>query len=245
MTTRLDVTELGAMPYVLMYHSVDEYREDPFNVTVRPATFVRHLKWFRRRGLRGVSVGELLAARARGEGRGLIGLSFDDGYTDFATEVVPALQRFGFTATVFVIAGRLGGTNAWEDHGPVRSLLTAEQVGQVADAGMEIGSHGLHHVSLCAADDDRLTDEVVGSRAALSDLTGRDVAGFCYPYGHLSGREVAAVRAAGYAYGCGIWPSEATGRHAIARTYIGERDGALRLFAKQVRHEIRWRTRIR
>lgn len=241
MNTRLDVTDLGAMPYVLMYHSVDEYQDDPFDVTVRPATFVRQLEWFRRLGLRGVSVGELLAARASGKGRGLIGLSFDDGYTDFATEVLPALQRFGFTATVFVLAGRLGGTNAWEDHGPVKSLLTAEQIGQVAEAGMEIGSHGLRHVSLCAADDDLLADEVGGSRAALSELTGRDVSGFCYPYGHLSPREVAAVRAAGYDYGCGIWPSESTGRHAIARTYIGERDGSLRLLAKRVRHEIRWR----
>lgn len=245
MTTRLNVTEIGTMPYVLMYHSVDEYDEDPFDVTVRPVTFAHQMEWFRRRGLRGVSMAELLAARARGAGRGLFGLTFDDGYADFATEVVPVLRRIGFTATVFVIAGRFGGTNAWEEYGPVKSLLTADEVMRVAAAGMEIGSHGLRHARLLQATPQGLKEEAGQSRAVLRELTGAEIAGFCYPYGQLGPREVAAVCAAGYDYGCAIWPSESTGRHAIARTYIGERDGSLRLFAKRALHEIKWRTRVR
>ena len=56
-----------------------------------------------------MSTAELLAARAAGAGKGQVGLTFDDGYADFAEYALPVLRRHGFTATVFVIAGRLGG----------------------------------------------------------------------------------------------------------------------------------------
>ena len=65
---------------VLMYHSVEPYTADPYQVTVHPDRFARQLRWLRRRGLRGVSMRELLAARRDGTARGLVGLTFDDGY---------------------------------------------------------------------------------------------------------------------------------------------------------------------
>ncbi len=139
------------MPMVLMYHSVQPYTEDPYLVTVGPPRFEQQMRWLRRRGLRGVSIAELLAARAAGAGKGLVGLTFDDGYADFAEYALPVLRRYGFTATVFVIAGRMGGDNVWDPAGPRKPLLDADQVRALAEAGVEIGSHGLMHVSLPAA----------------------------------------------------------------------------------------------
>ncbi|QUH02664.1 polysaccharide deacetylase family protein [Saccharopolyspora erythraea] len=224
-----------ALPYVLMYHSVAEYAQDPYRVTVDPARFERQLRWLERRGLRGVSMGELMAA---GDPRGLVGLTFDDGYQDFMHHVVPALRRHGFTATVFVIAGRLGGSNVWDPDGPRKPLMTSEQVEQAVLAGMEIGSHGMLHRRLSELDDDELVEEVAGSREVLRALSGQDVGGFCYPYGDLSRRVRDAVRDCGYDYGCAIWSSPLTGRHALPRTYVGDSDGHLRLLAKRVRHEM-------
>lgn len=231
----------GAMPYALMYHSVAEYEHDPYQVTVRPGRFRRQLRWLRRCGLRGVSMSELLAARAAGRGRDLVGLTFDDGYRDFTEEVIPELRRLGWTATVFVLAGRLGGANEWDTPGPVKPLLTADEVRAAADAGMEIGSHGLRHLSLPTLSADAVADETARSREILRDLTGQPVDGFCYPYGHLSGRDVELVEAAGYDYGCAIWKSKHTGRHALPRTFAGDRDHAARLLAKRLRHELKWR----
>ena len=48
-----------------------------YRVTVSPDRLDAQLGWLRRRGLRGVGMAELLAARARGEGRDLVGLTFD------------------------------------------------------------------------------------------------------------------------------------------------------------------------
>ncbi len=229
-------------PLVLMYHSVAPYEQDPYLVTVRPARFEQQLRWLHRRGLRGTSMRELLAARREGTDRGLVGLTFDDGYADFCEYVLPALARFGFTATVFVIADLLGGANSWDEAGPRKALMTAEEIHYAAASDMEIGSHGRRHVSLTSTESrsDVLTAEVSGSRTILQEVSGQEVAGFCYPYGQLDGLAVNAVRAAGYHYGCAIWRSQLTGLHALPRTYIGDRDGSLRLLAKWYRHHLRW-----
>ena len=227
-------------PPVLMYHSVAPYDQDPYLVTVRPARFEQQLRWLHRRDLRGTSVCELLAARRDGADRGLVGLTFDDGYADFCEYVLPALARFGFTATVFVLADLLGGANIWDEAGPRKALMTAEEIRHAAERGMEIGSHGRRHVSLTSTGNGERTAEVSGSRAILQEVSGQEVTGFCYPYGQVNELAVNAVRAAGYHYGCAIWRSQLTGLHALPRTYIGDRDGSLRLLAKWYRHQLRW-----
>ncbi|MCR8692916.1 polysaccharide deacetylase family protein [Rhodococcus pyridinivorans] len=226
--------ELAAIPLVLMYHSVSPYDQDPYEVTMTPQRFEQQMCWLRSRGLRGVSMAELLSAVADKRARGLVGLTFDDGYQDFDTYVMPVLQRYGFTATMFVLAGRLGGRNAWSRPGPNKELLTATQVCQLARLGVEIGSHGLKHVSLPEVDDMLLNAETVRSRAILEDLLGQQIQGFCYPYGHMDIRVVEAVRAAGYDYACAVKPSRAVGRYAIQRTYVHDRDSSWRLDAKRI-----------
>lgn len=224
--------DLNPMPLVLMYHSIEPYTDDPYQVTVHPRRFERQLRWLRRRGLRGVSMRSLLTA----PGPGLVGLTFDDGYADFVANVMPVLVSFGWTATVYVVAGSIGGHNAWDVPGPHKELMTAADVAAVSAAGMEIGSHGFAHVRMPSADD--LSLQTVRSREILADVSGQDVSGFCYPYGAVGAREVEAVRAAGYDYACAVQPTPVIGRHAIPRTFIGDRDASPRLYAKLARHRL-------
>ncbi|MEV6950904.1 polysaccharide deacetylase family protein [Streptomyces sp. NPDC051183] len=232
----------AASPWVLMYHSVAEFTdnaEDPYGITVTPQVLEAQLLWLRSRGLRGVSVGELLRARAAGRGAGLVGLTFDDGYTDFLANALPLLRRHDCTATLFVLPGRLGVDNVWDPLGPRKSLLTAEGIREVAASGQEIGSHGLLHQDLTSTPDDVLQQELRGSRDLLRELTGKLPEGFCYPYGHLDARVVAQTRAAGYAYACAIDPGRLAGPHALPRTHISQADGGSRLRVKQLRHRVR------
>ncbi|MFI5620780.1 polysaccharide deacetylase family protein [Streptomyces sp. NPDC051567] len=231
-----------APPWVLMYHSVTEFTdpsEDPYGITVTPRALADQLRWLRSRGLRGVSVGTLLRALAAGRGDGLVGLTFDDGYTDFLTHALPLLLRHDCTATLFVLPGRLGVDNVWDPLGPRKSLLTAEGIREVAAAGQEIGSHGLLHQDLTIATDDVLQQELRGSRDLLRELTGTLPEGFCYPYGHLDARVVEAAREAGYGYACAIDPGHLTGPYALPRTHVSQADGAARLRLKLLRHQVR------
>lgn len=222
-----------------MYHSVASTSEDPYLITVDPARFRRQLRWLSARGLRGVSVGALMRSHRGGGAAGMVGLSFDDGYRDFVEEAMPALAEYGFTATVYVVADRLGGYNDWDRQGPRKPLMTACQVHEAAAAGLEIGSHGLTHRRLAGLGARELAAQVADSRRVLEDLTGQAVEGFCYPYGSLDAAAVEAVARAGYGYGCAVSPGVHSGVYALPRCYVGDRDGPLHLAAKLVRD--RWR----
>ncbi|MFE9426067.1 polysaccharide deacetylase family protein [Kitasatospora sp. NPDC006697] len=229
----------ATMPWILMYHSVADEEEDPYLVTVSPERFAAQMRWLAVRGWRGVSVRELLAARAAGRRERLVGLTFDDGYADFARHVVPVLSAYGFTATAYVVTQRLGGDNGWDTEGPRKALLTDRQVRELAAAGWEIGSHGLSHIALPGVPAAQLRAEVRESRAVLAGLVGEPVRGFCYPYGAVDGPSARAVQEAGYDYAVAIRHSPLAGRFALPRCYVGDRDGGWRLRAKRGRHELR------
>ncbi|MEU2559716.1 polysaccharide deacetylase family protein [Streptomyces longispororuber] len=232
----------AAPAWIAMYHSVAECADDPYGITVSPDRLDSQLARLRRRGLRGVSVAELLRARDEGRAHGLVGLTFDDGYQDFVDHALPLLRRHDCTATLFVLPGRLDGDNAWDPLGPRKPLLDADGVRRAADSGMEVASHGLTHVDLTRAGDEELAREVHGSRAALTELTGTEVAGFCYPYGFVDARVLATVHDAGYRYACAIDPGDLAGDLALPRVHIGQRDTAARLWLKERLNRRRGRT---
>ncbi|WP_232248584.1 polysaccharide deacetylase family protein [Streptacidiphilus rugosus] len=240
---RPDGTFTGRAPWTLMYHSVDVEPDDPYLVTVSPQRFARQMEWLRRTGRRGVSMRELLLAHERGSAAGLVGLTFDDGYADFPREVLPVLLRHGFNATAYIVAGRMGGHNAWDADGPRKPLLTIAQVRQLASAGVEIGSHSLSHRRMVGLSEEDLALETRRSKELLEAVVDAPVTGFCYPYGALDAAAEAAVGGSGYDYGVGIAHPATPSRWALPRCYVGERDGGLRLRAKRLRHTLRgWRS---
>jgi peptidoglycan/xylan/chitin deacetylase (PgdA/CDA1 family) len=222
------------VPMILMYHAVAEAHEDPNQLCVTPTRFAEQMAALERLGLRGVGVGTLVRAIRAGRARGLVGITFDDGYASVLKAAAPELCRRGFTATVFVVSNRLGGTNEW-DEGPTWPLLSGRQVRELSAAGLEIGSHGATHVRLAGLEAGWLDAEVAGSRASLGGLLGAPVQGFAYPYGSMDAAARQAVRGAAYDYACAVQaPGAALGLMALPRIYVGQRDGAARLTAKRL-----------
>ena len=224
---------LSSIPMILMYHGVGDVAEDPYQLYVTPSRFAEQMTWLKQRGLRGVGIGTLVDAMQAGRAHGLVGLSFDDGYVSVLESALPELVRHGFTATMFIISGRLGGTNEW-DEGPVFQLMSADQVREVAAAGMEIGSHSATHVRMSRLNGDRLEAEISGSRASLGELMGAPIRGFAYPWGSNDAAARRAVRDAGYDYACAVeTPVPELGLVALPRIVFTERDGAGRMATKQ------------
>lgn len=223
--------------FTIMYHSVENDPHDPYQVCISPERFFWQMSLLSRRGLRGVSMRELVNAHRRGAAAGLVGLTFDDGYRTVADIAAPILQDFGFTATVFVVCEQLGGTNVWDHPGRSRPLLDAADLANLLDRGFEIGSHGATHLSLCGRDESVLESEVRGSREHLGQIGSID--GFCYPYGDVDDASMAAVAAAGYDYACAVQPGNLSSRYALPRRFMGDRDGRLRLWGKRAVHAAR------
>ena len=225
---------LGRLPMILMYHSVADVPDDPSHLHVASSRFAEQMAALQRLGLRGVSMRSLVDAMRAGRERRLVGITFDDGYLNILEAALPELKRRGFTATAFVIAGRLGGTNEWAK-GPSFPLLSDSQVCELADAGMEIGSHSMTHVRMAGLAASQLQTEVSESRKILGELLGAPVGGFAYPYGSMDAAARRAVEDAGYDYACAVeTPLAEFGIMALPRVYVGQRDGAARMTAKRL-----------
>jgi peptidoglycan/xylan/chitin deacetylase (PgdA/CDA1 family) len=226
--------KLRDTPMIFMYHGVADVDEDPNQLCVSPARFAEQMAWLARHGLRGVGIAELVDAMRAGRQRGLVGLTFDDGYINVLDTALPVLRQHGFGATAYIISDRLGGTNEW-DEGPVWQLMTGDQVRELAAAGIEIGSHAATHMRLAGATPAQLTAEISESRTSLGAMLGTEIRGFAFPYGSMDAASRQAVRDAGYEYACAVEASTAEiGLMALPRLYVGEQDDARRMTVKRL-----------
>jgi peptidoglycan/xylan/chitin deacetylase (PgdA/CDA1 family) len=130
------------------------------------------------------------------------GVTFDDGYASTARFALRTLTELGIPATVFVVAGAIGGRNVWDERRGDRMepMLSLQELRQMIAQGLEIGSHGMTHALLTETSAAQLKGEVFDSKKVLEDLLGRPVAGFSYPYGVWDARVREAVVQAGYQY---------------------------------------------
>jgi peptidoglycan/xylan/chitin deacetylase (PgdA/CDA1 family) len=78
-------------PRILGYHSISRLEDDPNMMCTSPERFESQMLYLKRRNLRGVSVRELLRAWSTGSAKGLVGLTFDDGYEDFLHVALPVV----------------------------------------------------------------------------------------------------------------------------------------------------------
>lgn len=185
---------------VLCYHAVDPAWSAP--ISVDPALFERHCAWFTRRR-RVVALDALVGAGGRDRG---VAITFDDGFASVYEHAFPALRRHGLPATVFVVAGTLtahGRPVDWLDRPPTTGpppTLTREQLLEMREAGIRVGSHGFAHADLTALGSDEAERDLRESRQLLEDLLGEPVPFVAYPRGRHDGRVRAAARRAGYTH---------------------------------------------
>jgi peptidoglycan/xylan/chitin deacetylase (PgdA/CDA1 family) len=187
---------------ILMYHNLGRPPRGAGlrKLHVRPALFAAQMLLLRIMGYRGASMREALPALRGETDEKLVAITFDDGYEDTLRVGLPILQRFGFTATCYVVSHCVGAGNRWDaEHiGGHKPLMNANDLRRWAAAGMEVGAHSRTHPSLPRCDDATLQSEVMGSRCDLENLLQQPVVQFCYPYGDADDRVVHAVKAAGY-----------------------------------------------
>ena len=202
-------TEEQKIP-ILMYHSISDYASPGFRpCIVSPETFEKHLIYLDQCHYTSVTVTQFVQAMARG-GDGLpphpVILTFDDGYADFYTSALPALQRHGFTATLYVATAFIGDTSRWLQHmgEGMRPMLTWKQLAEISTSGIECAAHTHTHRPLDILSPSVVRDELVRSKGLLEEHLGQPASSFAYPYGYYSARVRQIVRAAGYASACAI-----------------------------------------
>ena len=129
-------------------------------------------------------------------------ITFDGGYIDFLNYAWPLLKRYGFKATVFLVAERIGTKNSWElADSPEMPLLGWPEICQLRDEGVEFGSLGATYQPLSLLSPTEIVQEAVRSRFILEQGLGMPVKTFAYPYGDFDPVVQHLIGACGYTYG--------------------------------------------
>ena len=179
---------------ILTYHviapwSVARVYSRP-SLAIDPRVFDAQLGALRTAGWRTITVSQLADALASGVApppRTFV-LTIDDGHSDGYTYALPALQRHGFVATFYVVAGRVGKPDN----------LTWEQIKALAAAGMEIGDHTLDHRPLAKLSSAEVQAQVELAQARFLAELGVAPTSFAYPFGSFDASVAAIVQAAGF-----------------------------------------------
>lgn len=193
---------------ILMYHQVAEIpRElDPTGLAVPPVQFEKQMSYLAHNDYRCLTLPEAVQCLhngARVPKKSFV-LTFDDGYQDVLTRACPILEKFGFTATVFLVAGCMGSRSNWWRQEGARSdqLLSWAEAQVLVRQGHILGSHTLSHPFLHFLDDQTAKEEIRDSRVLLQDQLNLPVDFFSYPYSDANSRIVRLVESAGYTAAC-------------------------------------------
>ncbi len=204
--TRRRTTERGTWTLpILMYHRIGEEGADA-NARYRlaPGAFEEQLRYLRDAGFRSIGLDEWAAAArawAPLPGRTVL-LTFDDGDRDFVTHTWPLLERYGFSALVFLVTGRMGGRSTWmQPWGETVALMDWDDARALEARGCRFGGHTATHPHLTALPPADVVRELAECRAALHRELAEPIPAIAYPFGaeddivqHLAG-------ACGFVYG--------------------------------------------
>lgn len=225
---------MSGFPLVLCYHGASA--EWDTGLSIDPSEIERQVSELVARGYRGVAAHELEDRRGR-----LLHVTFDDAYRS-VERVLPALERLGVPATVFVCTALADEGRAVEipelaaeRHAFAAELLTLDwnRLRELAERGVEIGSHSRTHAHLTELSDRELASELDGSRAEIEDALGRPCRLLAYPFGEHDARVRAAAAGAGYDAAFGL-PGRIVplDRFALPRVGVYRRDTPRRVRLK-------------
>ena len=225
---------------ILCYHSVDPDWESP--LAARPEEFEQQCAWLARHR-RVIPLPEAID-RLDASGRlprGEAVLTFDDGFADNLTRVLPVVQRYGLPFTIFLVAETLtpGGRPVdWVKTAPAWPLqtLTVDEVHELADAGVDLQSHSWAHRDLPDLDHEACVADLRSSREFLEDLLKRPVPFLAYPRGLHDEGVRKATEQAGYTHGFTLPEGpELPGPYAVPRVGIHRGNGTRALTMKTSR----------
>ncbi len=179
----------------LMYHYVSWLPTTDPNMALRrslsvsPTDFEEQLRYLRDQGYNGITARDLwwsLDQTAPLPSKPVM-LTFDDGYADAYSVVLPLLRKYNFVGVFFVTANRVG----------TAGYITRDQLRALADAGMDVESHAMDHISMNTSSAIQRY-QMCSARQYLSDWTGTDVRHFAYPSGDYNTDSFPALQSCGY-----------------------------------------------
>lgn len=183
---------------VLMYHAIDR---SGWKLSVTPEMFERQMRYLARKGW--VVPLTDVVSYAKDEKKlpaHAVAVSFDDGYRDVLTMVLPILERYRIPATVFIPSDFSAKTDPQG-----RERLTESDVRKLVQSPLiTVGSHAKTHRKFTELLPKEMQLEAEESADALARIVGERPHFFAYPFGARSANAEQIIKDAGYEAALGI-----------------------------------------
>jgi peptidoglycan/xylan/chitin deacetylase (PgdA/CDA1 family) len=184
----LEITVASSIP-VLTFHAIDDR---PSIISFSQALFERGMRLLYERGYRTVNLVDVADCMRKGLSfpEHSLAITFDDGYQSVYQHAFPILQRYGFSATIFLAVGENGSQSGLERLPSMceRSMLSWREIEEMHKCGIRFGAHTLTHPDLTRLRLAELNSQVYESKAVIEDTLGSEVTCFAYPYGRYDKR---------------------------------------------------------
>jgi peptidoglycan/xylan/chitin deacetylase (PgdA/CDA1 family) len=245
---------------ILMYHSISDENESDvhpyYRTATAPSVFAAQVTSLHQAGFSIIGLHEAIRRFREPEAAtneatineaaiNRVVITFDDGFHNFYTNAFPVLNRYGFTATMYLPTAHIGESRR-KFQG--KDCLSWGEVRELHQHGISFGSHTVTHPQLHDCDPASIKEEIVGSKRAIEDKIGCDVQSFAYPYAFpeadsgFKRRLRAQLRQAGYENGvCTVIgrPDSASDPFFLKRLPINSDDDS-RLFQAKLAGSYDW-----
>lgn len=180
---------------ILLYHAVGEPVEIewPPSLIMPASLFESHLQYLTQEGYKVVSVEELVKLLQNGDSLDkVVAMSFDDGYRNNHSDALPLLKKYNAKASFYIVQRDIGKT----------IYMSKDNLLELLDNGMEIGSHTINHAPLALIDPKYLPWEVGSAKKFIEkNLDGYVLKGIAYPNGGYNAKVLEAVMEYEFTYG--------------------------------------------
>lgn len=122
--------------------------------------------------------------------KGVVSLTFDDGWKEIYENGLPILNEAGIKSTHYP-------NIHFEDWAPSK-YITNDAIPRLEKSGHEVGSHGVNHDRFTELTDVQIRESLINSRQELQKMGIKSVETFAYPYGDYNDAIIQLIRDSGY-----------------------------------------------
>lgn len=131
-------------------------------------------------------------------------ITFDDGCVSLYENAFPIMKKYGIRGVVYVVAESIGKQGViWEqnENRDLLNILSIPQIKEMAEFGIEFGSHANNHVHLELLNELEVFDELTSSKKTIESIINKEVYSVAYPFGTYNETTMKMAEKAGYKFG--------------------------------------------
>ena len=191
---------------VLMYHSLEGNKNDISvnnkSTTIALEDFETQMALLNEMGYETISIDQLLNGSLSNSKKKQVVITFDDAFYTTLKDAAPVLEKYNYTATLFLPIGPVNKGSFFDFQGFAGIKndrpLTWDEVMQLDKAGWSIQSHGINHPRMSELKMNQIEEELLHSKNILETKLKKEVKYFAYPFGDYDRRVLKTIATAGY-----------------------------------------------